>query len=368
MTYTSKEIISLARQLSQTQNSLAFSFQLLVHLLNNVYSQLYNDLTTSMAFTNEFTFTGKEADLPSDCYKIISVYSKGSLSEIYLNRSSNGINISGQYTIENNQIKINNVNGGSYTVKYTTLPVTLTAPEDPEVLQLDLNTDTTPIIYKDLINKDTKIWYLNTDGDYHIYSIENKTDVTTTTTKSSVDTFYNKSITITYTDGYVSSVTWDDEDITDYFVLDEAYPTKIIHDNVRLIMLYDDNRVYGMSSDFNKYEINPFLSNGQYFQVDDVFSIYSDDLIGKYLLVGDSETQFLCSYVPDTVLNYPESTFFDVLIDRLAIQLQALNGLKNEALETKLTNDEIAFYASINRGTQGIRMKNSDSNNRRLWI
>lgn len=119
MVYSSKEIIDLARQLSQTQDSQAFSFQLLVHLLNNVYTGLYNELATSQAFMSEFRFTGTEADLPSDCYKIVSV-SRNS-KYFYLNQSSNSYNIPGTYSIENSSIVINGENGGEYTVRYQTL-------------------------------------------------------------------------------------------------------------------------------------------------------------------------------------------------------------------------------------------------------
>ena len=45
MTYTSKELIQRAKDLSQTPNSKAFSFSLLTSLLNNAYTKLYNDLS-----------------------------------------------------------------------------------------------------------------------------------------------------------------------------------------------------------------------------------------------------------------------------------------------------------------------------------
>ena len=65
---------------------------------------------------SEFSFTGTEADLPSDCYKIVSV-SRNS-KYFYLNQSSNSYNIPGTYSIENGSIIINGENGGAYTVKH----------------------------------------------------------------------------------------------------------------------------------------------------------------------------------------------------------------------------------------------------------
>ena len=105
MIYSAREILDLAKRLSQTQNSKAFDFLTEVHLLNNVYTSLYNDLATSQAFISEFKFTGTEADLPSDCYKIVSVARNSKY--YYINQSSNSYNIPGTYTIENGSIRIN---------------------------------------------------------------------------------------------------------------------------------------------------------------------------------------------------------------------------------------------------------------------
>lgn len=363
MTYSAKEIIDLARQLSQTQNSEAFSFRLLVHLLNNVYTGLYNELATSQAFMSEFRFTGTEADLPSDCYKIVSVARNSKY--FYLNQSSNSYNIPGTYSIENGAIRINGENGGDYIVKYQNMPTVLTASGNVEYLQ-KTNTNTfVPFIEYDPIEKEYTVYYRN-GSSYHSYNIDTKED----TTLSGAPTrpsrpFNNKTITFSFTSGSLSQVLWNGEDVTDYFDKSEQglHCTKVSNDNEHIAATYydEDNNspfIYVFDTNWDSVEVNPWVSKGKYFPFI-ATDILTDDETGKYLLIQDDDGRLaITSYVPDTILEFPENTFFDVLIDRLAVQLGSLNGLTNDGLQTKLTVDETAFYASINRSNQGTRIRN----------
>lgn len=363
MTYSSKEIIDLARQLSQTQDSQAFSFQLLVHLLNNVYTGLYNELATSQAFMSEFRFTGTEADLPSDCYKIVSV-SRNS-KYFYLNQSSNSYNIPGTYSIENGSIIINGENGGEYTVRYQTLPEVLTASGDVEYLRKINDNSFVPFMDYDPVEKEYHVYYF--DGtDYHKYNIDTKEDtVLDEEPARPVRPFNNKTIVYSFTDGVLSQVLWNGEDVTDYFDKSEQglHCGFVSNDNEHIVATYFDEEedtpfIYVFDTHWNSAEINPWISKGKYFPFA-ASDILTDDETGKYLLIHDDAGRMaVTSYVPDTILEFPENTFFDVLIDRLAIQLGSLNGLTGDGLQNKLTIDEAAFYASINRSNQGTRIRN----------
>lgn len=363
MTYSSKEIIDLARQLSQTQDSQAFSFQLLVHLLNNVYTGLYNELATSQAFMSEFRFTGTEADLPSDCYKIVSV-SRNS-KYFYLNQSSNSYNIPGTYSIENGSIIINGENGGEYTVRYQTLPEVLTASGDVEYLRKINDNSFVPFMDYDPIEKEYIVYYF--DGtDYHSYNIDTKEDTTLENApERPIRPFNNKTITFSFTDDVLSQVLWNGEDVTDYFDKSEQglHCGFISNDNEHIVATYfdeDENTpfIYVFDTHWDSAEINPWISKGKYFPFA-ASDILTDDETGKYLLIHDDAGRMaVTSYVPDTILEFPENTFFDVLIDRLAVQLGSLNGLTGDGLQNKLTIDEAAFYASINRSNQGTRIRN----------
>jgi hypothetical protein len=143
MTYTSREIIERAKDLSQTNNSKAFSFSLLTSLLNNAYSKLYNDLSgISNSFVKYFEFTGGEADLPADCNKVLMVYEGKERNPFIINQSSVNNFIPGSYYIENRTIKIvGKIDGRKVTVKYNTLPAVLTAPNDNETIDVERETN-----------------------------------------------------------------------------------------------------------------------------------------------------------------------------------------------------------------------------------
>lgn len=365
MVYSAKEIIDLARQLSQTQNSKAFSFQLLVHLLNNVYTGLYNELATSQAFMSEFRFTGTEADLPSDCYKIVSVARNSKY--FYLNQSSNSYNIPGTYSIENGSIRINGENGGEYIVKYQNMPTVLTASGDVEYLDIEINsTEFIPFLDYDKVKNEYVVYYRDWSNTYHCYNIDTKEDTALEATPIRPQrNFNNKEIVYSFTDNVLTQVIWNNEDVTDYFDKSEQglLCGFVANDNEHIVATYFDEDgdtpfIYVFDTSWDSTEINPWISKGKYFPFASA-DILTDDETGKYLLVfDDSENLAVTTYVPDTVLEFPENTFFDVLIDRLAVQLGSLNGMNSDGLQTKLTNDETAFYASINRSNQGCRVRN----------
>lgn len=365
MTYSAKEIINLAKRLSQTQNSRAFDFLTEVHLLNNVYTSLYNDLATSQAFISEYKFTGTEADLPSDCYKIVSVARNSKY--YYINQSSNSYNIPGTYTIENGTIRINGENGGEYTVRYQNLPAVLTASGDVEYLGLEADATTfVPFLTYDMVKNEYGVCYKNSSNVYHSYNIDTKEDTTLGAAPVRPSrTFNNKSIAYTFSNNVLTQVIWNGEDVTDYFDKSEQglYCGYISNDNEHIVATYFDETenmpfIYVFDTNWNSVEVNPWLHKGKYFPFAGA-DILTDDETGKYLLVFDDLGNLaVTSYVPDTVLEFPENTFFDVLIDRLAVQLGSLNGITNDGLQTKLTQDETAFYASINRSNQGCRVRN----------
>lgn len=345
MTYTASEIINLARELSQTSNSRAFSFSLLVHLLNNAYGSLYNDLSVSNAFTGEFEFSGLESDLPPDCFKITEVV-KG---HTRLNRSSNGYLIPGCYTIENNSIKVKEP--GFYSVKYIRLPEVLTASDNIKYLGKTVDSIFTPFLQYNPVLEEYHVFYY--DGvKYHDFNIDTLEDtILEDVPVRPVRTFRNKPVTVESDKVKVGE---------DVIPLDSALTNKVVWDNEHLVVSsYDNNSskitVYDVNLD--NYDYNPVLKKGRYPDFI-AMDISTDDETGKYILLVDREGR-LCvnTYTPDTVLEYPINTFFDVLIDRLAIEMASLCGIANNNLEQKLQRDEMMFYASINASVQGIRVR-----------
>ena len=358
MTYTSREIIERAKDLSQTNNSKAFSFSLLTSLLNNSYSKLYNDLSgISNSFVKYFEFTDGEADLPADCNKVLMVYEGQERNPFIINQSSVNNFIPGSYYIENRTIKIvGKIDGRKVTVKYNTLPAILTAPNDDEVLDVSLATvglcTDDGFYFKKEVGTNT----------YYFYDFEEKEE----------QEFTEGSMPLAETTflGYTPSIVddkiiWNDTDVTDYFLRDENDSVSNIvstaSDNTHLAILYSNGDLYVMTSDWTKSQVNPVLYKGRLYHVDSLYGICADDSTGQYILVRQNGKLKKISFVPDTIVDYPDSVFFDVILDKIAIQLQSLQGLNNEALQNKLTDDEQSFYNSLQRSQQGQRIRN-DSN------
>lgn len=368
MTYTSREIIERAKDLSQTTNSKAFSFSLLTSLLNNAYSKLYNDLSgISNSFIKYFEFTGSEADLPNDCNKILMVYEGNESNPFIINQSSVNNFIPGSYYIENRTIKVvGKIDGRKVTVKYNTLPAVLTAPNDSEIIDVERETN-----FNVGLCQDDGFYYRQNYGTgYYFYDFnEKESKQFEGTIPGATDTFLGYEFDITTEPG---KILWNGQDVTDYFLRDEndeiSNITDTASDNTHLAILYNNGDLYVLMSDWSKTKINPDLYKGRLFNVSKLYGICADDSTGEYILVENGGKLKKISFVPDTVIDYPDNVFFDVILDKIAIQLQSLQGLNNDALQNKLTDDEQSFYDSLQRSQQGQRIRN-DSNfmSWRLW-
>ena len=359
------ELIKQATKLANAQNSEAFDFAFKVQLLNNVYSNVYNDLAgLSNYFIRYFEFE-KEADLPPDCNKVLMVF-RGSRDNPYiLSQSSQNNFIPGDYYIENNTIKVIDSNPVKVTVKYSALPLLLTAPEEPKELDL-----TTPQTF--LFQDDNYLYYLSTDTNIYRYSFEDKTNEQIADAPTVSDKFNNYQLSVTKEDDVVTAVTWNGDDVTGYFKAYDANtgvevkPVDLVWDNTHIAITYENDDVYVMTADWEKAQVNPYIYKGRYFKGSAV-SIYADDETGSGLICYSNGKYYLMSFVPDTILEYPENVFFEYIEDLFAVQLQGLIGINNDALQTKLTNDEQAFYSSLLRSQQGIRIKNESNFYKRVF-
>lgn len=395
MTKSCKEIIENAKTLAQVQNSKAFDWRLYMNLLNGAYTKLYNELTGySNSFIGYFTFNGSECYLPTDCNKVLMVY-KGTEDNPYvISQSSLNNFIPGTYYIENNYIRIvDKKDSRPVTVKYSKLPVTLTFPEDDELLDIDVPDNKS--IDKCVCTK-LGVWYhLSDDPDAtnYFYDFETKETVERGDiphTSNNLTYFLGKRIRVETENG-VTKVIWgsgaEEVDVTEYFLRPNetslSSNTIIVSDGMHLAIsygAYPQNEVWMMMPDWTKTQVNPNISKGYRWDVLKVFGICADESTGDYILVkkfpymeGVSSgtwnqsggKYYRASFVPDTILDYPNNTFFDVLEDKIAVQLQALQSLDNSALQTKLQDDEKSFYDSLERSRAPMRIRNED--NRYKW-
>lgn len=370
MIYSSKEIIDLAKELAQVQNSKAFSFHLLTSLLNNCYSKLYNDLTSyTNSFIDYFSFTTKESWLPADCNKVLAVYyDYPNDNNHYLSQSSMNELIYGTYYLENNKIKIvGKTDGRKITVKYSKLPATLTAPDNPEKLNVNVGYG------YGKCTEDGFYYQLQPAGTVYFYDFEKMEGEATelTTLPAQTNIFYGKALTYTGTD-----ILWGTEVVTDRFIRpnhDSLDLVNAITDGYKVLIQYGDGEVWIMLGDWSLVRLNIEEYKGRKFELSPnvgnfIKGICSDDSTGDYIIYTKDGINYKSSFVPDTILDYPDQVFFDILIDMLAIQLQSLQGLNNDALQTKLQSDEESFFGSLEKSQQGMRIRNDERRGRGYWL
>jgi hypothetical protein len=365
MLKTCKEILIQAMTLSQTQNSKAFSWDFKVQLLNSVYSRIYNDLSGySNTFVKYFQFTGNEVELPEDCNKVEMVYKGNDINPFVLSQSSQNHPIPGTYYIENNTLKIVDGLPSRIIVKYSTLPITLTAPDDPIDLTGKFEYDT--ILGID----DDNVWFVKDDKTY-LYNFANEEIKETDKVWKTNTKFNNHTFTV---DISTQTVMWNGTDVSNLFIKKDeqtgfrTYIKAMIWDNTHIATLYENGDLWLMTGDWQDTMVNPFLYQGRYFKSTELLGCCCNDYTGKGLLVKSDDKLLYVDFVPDTLLSYPQNVFFDIIEDKMAIQLEGLCGLKNEALQTKLTDDEMSFYQSLQRSQQGMRIKNDANVGRwRLW-
>lgn len=382
MIKTTKEIINQAKKLAQCKNSDTFDFAFLVSLANSTYTNIYNDLTSySNSFIDYFKFTGKEADLPSNCYKVLAVYRGKEDNPYLLSQSSVNNFIPGTYYLENNTIRIVDKNDvQEITVKYSTLPMNLTAPCESIDCQKDLDRFLSE-------NNFSFVETLGTEKEGLVFTVEDQNSnqynyimdpfkkefIETISGGLNFTTFNNLPLSVDIAN---QTVELDGKDITSYFtVYDTAgnvlsFDT-IISDNMHLAIRYGNGDIYVMSIDFSLAQINPFLYKGRYYGVSELIGLYTDDETGYGIWVVEpnaaGQAITFISHVPDTIVDYPDNVFFDYLEDKIAIQLQGLVGLSNDGLREKLQYDEQAFYTSLQRSSQGNRIKNVNKHYRAWW-
>lgn len=374
MIKSSKEIILQALKLAQCQNSKAFDWAFLTSILNSTYTKLYNDLMGySNSFVKYFIFTEKESRLPDDCYKVEMVFKGKEDNPYIISQSSQNNFIPNTYYIENNTIRIvDKKDSLPITVKYSVLPKTLTAPDEPLQIKGDfVNSVINPDEDNYIVGMDDEGFFMKVSGENFYYNFENET----TEAVDAIPTYFNSNFNnqpLTY-NVEDQEVYWGARDVTDYFKAydlqsdEELQIVKMVWDNTHIAILYSNGDLYHMNGDWEKQLVNPYIYKGRYFKVDDIFACCGDDETGKGFLVNFHGKLLYISFVPDTVMNYPNGVFFDIMEDMIAVQLQALCNIDNTALREKLENDELSFYSSLQRSQQGIRIKNDSNRWRASW-
>lgn len=344
VTYTASDVIRQAKIVGHVSNVNMTNFELCNSILNSEYQKLYDKIVMAngASIKEEHFITDEPFDIPEDCYHIIGVYSGKKL----LSKSSPRQCIKGQYRIENNKILFDGFGPVDAWIKYSTLPQTLTAPDAPEeikekVLEVGLVTD------KGFYFKDN-----NGIEKYYDFSSQESSEKPF---KSASNRFLDHTLEF---DGEV--ITYNGTDVTHIFAREDVDIDSVKVSDPYAIVNYSDKRSFIFYGFEGADQLNWNEAKGKE-TYGEVLGFTTNDLTGKGCIWRDENGDvWYTSFTPDTLLNYPSNTFFQLLIYKLAASLTALNGVQNQYLiEVQIPEAQVAFEEHLAKDNLNVvRMNN----------
>ena len=345
ITYCASDIIRQAKIVGNVNNINMTNFELCNSLLNSEYQKLYDKVVMANgANLKEEHFTTDEPfDIPEDCYHIIGVYSGNKL----LSKSSPRQYIKGQYRIENNKILFDGFGPVDAWIKYSTLPQTLTAPDTPEEIKEDV-AEVGLVTDKGFYFKDN-----NNVEKYYDFSSQESIEKPF---KPASNHFLDGTLEF---DG--ETITYNGTDVTHIFAREDVVIDSVKVSDPYAIVNYSDKRsfiFYGFegADQLNWNEVKGKETYGE------VLGFTTNDLTGKGCIWRDENGDvWYTSFTPDTLLNYPSNTFFQLLIYRLAAALTSLNGVQNQYLiEVQIPEAAVAFEEHLAKDNLNVVRMNND--------
>ena len=366
ITLSTREIIRSAKFIAGVRNSNLSNFEFTTSILNNIYRQLYQqiiDYSDSYISIAEGDISVDGIQLPEDCYQIEAVY-KGESWEhkVELQRSARNQDIPGCWRIINNRVYVDGNNTGHVFIKYSTLPPTLTAPDDPKKLNLSLAPN-----YETALD-DKYFYYINKDEGrdpvFKTFKYDLENDVETEITLQDFPSNPYNSFTWkghNYNVDYENQVITDEnnEDVTSEFIFRTDVPFIIVRaDDPHWVVSYEDGTIFIDGVEWNILADTGHDTRGI------ALTLTTNDRTGKGLIwskydIDSADGVYYCSFVPDTILSYPDNSFFQLLEYRLAQYLNGQTGTANIVLEeTLLPEAEKQFYTSLSKSGNIVRTNN----------
>ena len=344
VTYTASDVIRQAKIVGNVSNVNMSNFELAATLLNTEYQKLYDKIvmTNGASIKEEHFTTDEPFDIPEDCYHIIGVYSGKKL----LSKSSPRQFIPGNYRIENNKIIFDGFGPVDAWIKYSTLPQTLTAPDAPEeikekVLEVGLVTD-------------KGFYFKDNNGVEKYYDFSSQESVEKPF-KDASNRFLDH--TLEFVDGVI---TYNNTDVTHIFAREDVDIDSVKVSDPYAIVNYSDKRSFIFYGFEGADQLNWNEAKGKE-TYGEVLGFTTNDLTGKGCIWKDENGDtWYTSFTPDTLLNYPSNTFFQLLIYKLAASLTALNGVQNQYLiEVQIPEAAVAFEEHLAKDNLNVvRMNN----------
>ena len=342
--YTASDLIRQAKIVGNVSNVNLSNFELCNSILNSEYQKLYDKIVMAngASIKVEHFTTDEPFDIPEDCYHIIGVSSGNKM----LSKSSPRQFIQGNYRIENNKIIFDGSGPVDAWIKYSTLPQTLTAPDAPEeikekVLEVGLVTD-------------KGFYFRDNNGVEKYYDFSSQESVEKPF-KSASNRFLDGTLEF---DG--ETITYNETDVTHIFAREDVDIDSVKVSDPYAIINYSDKRSFIFYGFEGADQLNWNEAKGKE-TYGEVLGFTTNDLTGKGCIWRDENGDiWYTSFTPDTLLNYPSNTFFQLLIYRLAAALTALNGVQNQYLiEVQIPEATVAFEEHLAKDNLNVvRMTN----------
>lgn len=344
VTYTASDIIRQAKIVGKVSNVNMTNFELCNSILNSEYQKLYDKIVMAngASIKEEHFITDEPFNIPEDCYHIIGVYSGKKL----LSKSSPRQHIKGQYRIENNKILFDGFGPVDAWIKYSILPQTLTAPDAPEeikekVLEVGLVTD-------------KGFYFKDNNGVEKYYDFSSQESVEKPF-KSASNRFLDGTLEF---DGEI--ITYNGTDVTHIFAREDVDIDSIKVSDPYAIVNYSDKRSFIFYGFEGADQLNWNEAKGKE-TYGEVLGFTTNDLTGKGCIWRDENGDvWYTSFTPDTLLNYPSNTFFQLLIYKLAAALTSLNGVQNQYLiEVQIPEAAVAFEEHLAKDNLNVMRMNN---------
>ena len=346
ISYLCSDILRQAKIVGNVANVNMTNFELCNSFLNTEYQKIYDKIVMANGaqIKEEHFIADEPFDIPDDCYHIIGVYSGKKL----LSKSSPRQFIPGNYRIENNRIIFDGcLIPQDVWIKYSTLPQTLTAIDEPEEIKEDV---------KEVGLVTDKGFYFKDSNNVEKYYDFSSQETVEKPFKEASNRFLDHTLELNN-----GVVTYNDTDVTYIFAREDVDIVSLRVSDPYAIVNYSDKRSFIFYGFEGADQLNWNEAKGKE-TYGEVLGFTTNDLTGKGCIWKDeNDDVWYTSYTPDTLLNYPSNTFFQLLIYRLAGVLTSLNGVQNQYLVEKLIPDaETAFSEHLSKDNIAvIRMQNS---------
>ena len=369
ITKTCKEIIKAARWLGHVSNSDFSDFEISTGLLNDEYLQLYKEISETGNFYSAYVdFNGSECVLPSDCYRVLGVYRKYDEKHLEpLSPSSSKQFIDGTYKIENNTVKIvNEMSNNLYSIKYSTVPITLTAPDEDEEMNMPAGATIENTTFSGM-NDDYVTMVVN--GTTTNYVFKKKAVDQTLTALSPITYYLGGSVafnagTVTFTDRDGNTI-----DITeDLKVNPNLNIDSIVVSDPYIFVNYDDGHI-GIFDGESTTEWTHLECKGKT-TLGYICAAWTNSETGRGVVFYNLYTSkfYYSSFVPDTILAYPNNEFYSLLEYKLGAVLASMVGLDNNYLVAeKLPQVEQQFYDTLRKDSVPATRINNVLRGIRVW-